>query len=34
MRNNIIGLMESGAKLNIVDSDGRDSVMYAVMQNN
>jgi len=34
MRSNIIGLMENGAKLNIVDSDGRDPIMYAVMQNN
>lgn len=31
---NIMGLMEYGAKLNIVDSDGRDPLMHAIMNNN
>jgi ankyrin repeat protein len=31
MKHNIIGLIEKGAKLNIVDSDGRDPLMYAIM---
>ena len=34
LRNNIIGLIEYGAKLNVYDSDGRDPVMYAIMNNN
>lgn len=34
MKHNIIGLMEHGAKLNVVDSDGRDPCDYAIMQNN
>jgi len=34
MRNNLIGLIEFGAKLNITDSDGRDPVMHAIMKNN
>jgi ankyrin repeat protein len=29
-----MGLMEYGAKLNITDSDGRDPLMYAIMNNN
>lgn len=31
---NIIGLIENGAKLNVVDSDGRDPIMYAIMKDN
>lgn len=31
--NNLIGLIEAGAKLNITDSDGRDPIMYAIMKN-
>ena len=31
---NLIGLLEFGAKLNVVDSDGRDAIMHAVKQNN
>lgn len=34
MRNNLIGLIEFGAKLNVVDSDGRDPIMHAIMKNN
>ena len=34
MRHNIIGLMEHGTKLNVVDSDGRDPIMYAIISNN
>ena len=34
LRNNIIGLIEYGAKLNYVDSDGRDPIMHAIMNNN
>jgi ankyrin repeat protein len=34
MRSNLIGLIEHGAKLNIVDSDGRDPIMHAIMKNN
>jgi ankyrin repeat protein len=34
MRNNLIGLIEYGAKLNITDSDGRDPIMYAIMKDN
>lgn len=34
MRNNLIGLIEFGAKLDIVDSDGRDAVMLAIMKDN
>ena len=34
LRNNIIGLIEFGAKLNVVDSDGRDAVMHAIIANN
>lgn len=34
MRNNLIGLIEFGAKLNITDSDGRDPVMHAIMKDN
>jgi len=34
MRQNLIGLIEHGAKLDIVDSDGRDPLMHAIMNNN
>ena len=34
MRNNLIGLIEFGAKLDITDSDGRDPVMHAIMKDN
>ena len=34
LRNNIIGLIEFGAKLDVVDSDGRDAVMHAIINNN
>ena len=34
MRNNLIGLIEFGAKLNITDSDGRDPIMHAIMNDN
>ena len=34
MRNNLIGLIEFGAKLDVVDSDGRDPVMHAIMKDN
>jgi ankyrin repeat protein len=34
MRNNMIGLLEFGAKLDIVDSDGRDPIMHAIVKNN
>ncbi len=34
MRNNLIGLIEFGAKLNITDSDGRDPVMHAIIKDN
>jgi len=34
MRQNLIGLIEYGAKLDIVDSDGRDPLMHAIMNNN
>lgn len=34
MRNNLIGLLEFGARLDIVDSDGRDPVMHAVIKDN
>ena len=34
MRNNLIGLIEFGAKLNVTDSDGRDPIMHAIMKNN
>ena len=34
LRNNLIGLIEYGAKLNVVDSDGRDAIMHAIMNNN
>jgi ankyrin repeat protein len=34
LRNNIIGLIEYGAKLNVLDSDGRDPIMHAVITNN
>lgn len=30
---NIIGLIENGAKLNRVDSDGKDPIMYTIQQN-
>ncbi len=34
MRNNLIGLIEFGAKLDVTDSDGRDPLMHAIMKNN
>lgn len=34
IRNNILGLLESKAKLNVVDSDGRDALMHAIISNN
>ena len=34
MRNNLIGLIEFGAKLNFTDSDGSDAIMHAIMKNN
>ncbi len=34
MRNNLIGLLEFGAKLDIVDSDGRDPIMHAIIKDN
>lgn len=34
MRINLIGLIEFGAKLNVVDSDGRDPIMHAIIKNN
>lgn len=34
MRNNLIGLIEFGAKLNVTDSDGRDPIMHAIMKDN
>lgn len=34
LRNNLIGLIEYGAKLDVVDSDGRDPIMHAIIQNN
>lgn len=34
LRNNIIALIEYGAKLDIVDSDGRDAIMHAIINNN
>lgn len=34
MRNNLIGLIEYGAKLDVRDSDGRDPIMHAVINNN
>lgn len=33
-KNNIQGLLKYGAKLDLTDSDKRDSLMYAVMDNN
>lgn len=30
----MIGLIEHKAKINIVDSDGRDPIMHAIMSNN
>ena len=34
MRGNLIGLIEHGAKLDFLDSDGRDAIMHAVKKNN
>jgi hypothetical protein len=34
LRNSLIGLIEFGAKLDVVDSDGRDPIMYAIINNN
>ena len=34
LRNNLIGLIEFGAKVNFTDSDGRDPIMHAIMKNN
>ena len=34
MRNNLIGLVEFGAKLDITDSDGRDPIIHAIMKDN
>ena len=34
MRGNLIGLIEFGAKLDVVDSDGRDPIMHAIMKDN
>lgn len=34
MRNNLIGLIEYGAKLSVVDSDGRYPIMHAIITNN
>jgi hypothetical protein len=34
MRNNLIGLLEFGAKLDVVDSDGRDPIMHAIIRDN
>lgn len=30
----MIGLIEHGAKLDVLDSDGRDPIMHAIMKNN
>lgn len=34
MRNNLIGLVEFGARLDMTDSDGRDAIMHAIMKDN
>lgn len=34
MRNNLIGLLEFGAKVDVVDSDGRDPIMHAIIKDN
>lgn len=34
LRANMIGLIEHGAKLDVLDSDGRDPIMHAIMKNN
>ncbi len=34
MRDNVMGLIQYGAKFNILDSDGRDPLTYAVISNN
>jgi hypothetical protein len=34
MRNNLIGLMEYGAKVDVTDSDGRDPIMHAIIKDN
>ena len=34
MRENVLGLMSFGARLDIVDSDGRDPLIHAVIHNN
>ena len=34
MRKNILGLFQHGVTLNIVDSDGRDAMMHAIILNN
>ena len=34
MRQNLIGLIEFGARLDVVDSDGRDPIMHAIITNN
>jgi ankyrin repeat protein len=34
MRNNLIGLIEFGAKLDVTDSDGRDAIMWGIIIDN
>jgi len=34
LRSGLLGLMQFGAKLNIVDSDQKDAMLYAVSSNN
>jgi len=34
MRNNLIGLLEYGAKVDVTDSDGRDPIMHAIIKDN
>jgi hypothetical protein len=34
MRNNLIGLLEFGAKVDVTDSDGRDPIMHAIIKDN
>ncbi len=34
MRNNLIGLIEFGAKLDVTDSDGRDAIMWGIINDN
>jgi len=34
IRQNLIGLIEFGARLDVLDSDGRDPIMHAIINNN